>query len=265
MSEQKHKGVALITGASSGIGATYAKRLAKRGHDLLLVARDQARLDALAAQLREETGVQVEVLRADLTERADLNRVAQRLRSDAAISVLVNNAGVAINGTLADTDLDRFDAMIQLNVIAVTHLAAAAAANFSAQGRGTLINIASVLALAPELFNGTYSGTKAFVLNLSQSLNKELGDKGVRVQVVLPGATRTEIWERSGTGIENIPQEIIMDVDEMVDAALAGFDQGELVTIPALPDVTDWERFTAARFHMAPNLSLSRAAERYKG
>ncbi|MDH4555890.1 SDR family oxidoreductase [Pseudomonas sp. BN417] len=264
MSEQKHQGVALITGASTGIGATYARRLAERGYDLLLVARDQARLEALAAQLREQAGVKVEVMKADLTDRADLNRVAQRLRSDAAISLLVNNAGVAISGSLLDTDLDRFDAMIQLNVVAVTHLAAAAAANFVAQGRGTLINIASVLALAPEMFNGTYSGTKAYVLNLSQSLNQEVRDKGVRVQVVLPGATRTEIWERSGTGIENIPQEILMDVDEMVDAALAGLDQGELVTIPSLPEQADWERFTAARFQMAPNLSLSKAAARYK-
>ncbi len=264
MSEQKHQGVALITGASTGIGATYAKRLAERGHDLLLVARDQNRLEALAAQLREQAGVKVEVLKADLTDRADLTRVAQRLRSDAAISVLVNNAGVAISGSLLDTDLDRFDAMIQLNVVAVTHLAAAAAANFVAQGRGTIINIASVLALAPEMFNGTYSGTKAFVLNLSQSLNAEVKDKGVRVQVVLPGATRTEIWERSGTGIESIPQEILMDVGEMVDAALAGLDQGELVTIPSLPEKEDWDRFTAARFHMAPNLSRSSAADRYK-
>ncbi|MFZ6046737.1 SDR family NAD(P)-dependent oxidoreductase [Pseudomonas sp. CR3202] len=264
MSEQKHQGVALITGASTGIGATYAKRLAERGHDLLLVARDQNRLEALAAQLREQSGVKVEVMKADLTDKADLNRVAQRLRSDAAISTLVNNAGVAVSGSLLDADLDRFDAMIQLNVVAVTHLAAAAAANFVAQGRGTLINIASVLALAPEMFNGTYSGTKAYVLNLSQSLNKEVGDKGVRVQVVLPGATRTEIWERSGTGIENIPQEILMDVGEMVDAALAGLDQGELVTIPSLPEQADWERFTAARFHMAPNLSRSEAAARYK-
>ncbi len=242
----------------------FASLYHERGYDLLLVARDQNRLEAIAAQLREQAGVKVEVMKADLTDKADLARVAQRLRSDAAISLLVNNAGVALSGSLLDTDLDRFDAMIQLNVVAVTHLAAAAAANFVAQGRGTLINIASVLALAPEMFNGTYSGTKAYVLNLSQSLNKEVGDKGVRVQVVLPGATRTEIWERSGTGIENIPQEILMEVGEMVDAALAGLDQGELVTIPALPDKADWERFTAARFHMAPNLSLSKAADRYK-
>jgi short-subunit dehydrogenase len=264
MSEQKHQGVALITGASTGIGATYARRLAERGYDLLLVARDQARLETLAAELREQAGVKVEVMKADLTDKADLSRVAQRLHSDAAISLLVNNAGVAISGSLLDTDLDRFDAMIQLNVVAVTHLAAAAAANFVAQGRGTLINIASVLALAPEMFNGTYSGTKAYVLNLSQSLNQEVREKGVRVQVVLPGATRTEIWERSGTGIENIPQEILMDVGEMVDAALAGLDQGELVTIPSLPEQADWERFTAARFQMAPNLSRSNAAARYK-
>lgn len=257
-------GTALITGASSGIGAVYADRLARRGHDLILVARDRQRLDALAARLTQQTGRRVEGLPADLAQPAERRRVEDRLRADPAISLLVNNAGIAASGGLVDGDLDRLEAMIQINAIAVMRLAGAAAPGFAARGRGTIINIASVLALAPELFNGVYSGTKAFVLNLSQSLQKEVGERGVRVQAVLPGATRTEIWERSGTDPAHLPQEMLMGVEEMVDAALAGLDQGELVTIPSLPDAGQWEAFNAARLTMQPNLSRDRAAARYR-
>ncbi|QTT91724.1 SDR family NAD(P)-dependent oxidoreductase [Pseudomonas chlororaphis] len=258
------KGLALVTGASSGIGAVYAERLAARGYDLLLVARDEQRLQTAAIRLRAEHKVQVEVLKADLTLKADVLKVEQRLRSDSSISLLLNNAGIAGDGSLAVADTDRLEAMIQLNVIAVTRLAAAAAASFSAAGRGAIINIASVVALIPERFNATYSATKAYVLSLTQSLAAELDGKGVRVQAVLPGVTRTEIWERSGIDAQGIPAEMIMDAPEMVDAALAGFDQGELITIPSLPDSADWDAFVAARFALAPNLSKSSAAARYK-
>ena len=257
-------GTALITGASSGIGATYAERLARRGHDLLLVARDRVRLEALAARLRADTGVSVEVLPADLTQRADLARVEQRLREDARITMLVNNAGIAVAGSLVDADPDRLEAMIQLNVVAPTRLAAAVAPRFAAAGSGTLVNVASVLALAPEMFNGSYSGTKAYVLNLSQALQHELAPRGVRVQAVLPGATRTELWERAGIELANLPPSMVMDVNEMVDAALAGLDHGETVTIPSLPDQGDWEAYSAARLALAPNLSRDRAAPRYR-
>jgi short-subunit dehydrogenase len=255
---------ALITGASSGIGATYAERLARRGHDLLLVARDRVRLEALAARLRADTGVAVEVLPADLTLRADLARVEQRLREDARITMLVNNAGIAVAGSLVGADPDRLEAMIQLNVVAPTRLAAAVAPRFAAAGGGTLINVASVLALAPELFNGSYSGTKAYVLNLSQALQHELAPRGVRVQAVLPGATRTELWERAGIELAQLPPSMVMDVNEMVDAALAGLDHGETVTIPSLPDNGDWEAYSAARLALGPNLSRDRAALRYR-
>jgi short-subunit dehydrogenase len=257
-------GTALVTGASAGIGATYARRLAGRGHDLILVARDQQRLEHLAADLRTTTGVKVEVLKADLSARSDLALVERRLRDDAAITTLINNAGIAVSGPLLGADPDRLEAMIQLNTVAVTRLAVAAADAFVAQGRGLIVNIASVLALAPELFNGSYSGTKAYVLNLTQALNHEVKDRGVRVQAVLPGATRTEIWERAGVDIADLPKEMLMGVDEMVDAALAGLDQGELITIPSLPDAGDWEAFTAARFKLGPNLSRDRAADRYR-
>lgn len=264
MTSIQSQGTALVTGASSGIGAVYAQRLAARGFDLLLVARDQGRLEAAASALRDVHGVQVEVLKADLTQKDDVLKLEQRLRSDSSISLLLNNAGIAADGLLANADLDQMERMIQLNITAVTRLASAAAASFAKAGRGTIINIASVVALFPERFNATYSASKAYVLSLTQSLNAELDGTGVKVQAVLPGVTRTEIWERSGIDASQIPEDMVMEAGEMVDAALAGLDQGELVTIPSLPDAGDWDEFVAARLVMAPNLSKSKAAARYK-
>lgn len=264
MNSVQSQGTALVTGASSGIGAVYAQRLASRGFDLLLVARDQQRLEEAASKLRDAHGVQVEVLKADLTQKDDVLKLEQRLRSDSSISLLLNNAGVAADGLLANADTDQLERMIQLNVTAVTRLASAAAASFAKAGRGTIINIASVVALFPERFNATYSASKAYVLSLTQSLNAELEGTGVKVQAVLPGVTRTEIWERSGIDASQIPAEMVMEATEMVDAALSGLDQGELVTIPSLPDASDWEAFVVARHVMAPNLSKSQAAARYK-
>lgn len=264
MNPVQSKGAALITGASSGIGAIYAERLALRGYDLLLVARDEQRLETAATRLRAEHAVQVEVLKADLTLKSDLLKVEQRLRNDSNINLLLNNAGIAADGPLATADMDQMERMIQLNVVAVTRLASAAAQSFSAAGRGAIINVGSVVALIPERFNATYSATKAYVLSLTQSLNAELDGSGVQVQAVLPGVTRTEIWERSGIDAAAIPDEMVMDAGEMVSAALAGFDRGELVTIPSLPDAADWEAVTSARHALGPNLSKSSAAARYK-
>ncbi|TLX56718.1 SDR family oxidoreductase [Stutzerimonas nosocomialis] len=258
------KGTALITGASTGIGAVYADRLAGRGHPLLLVARDVARLQALAERLTARHGVEVEVLPADLTDPAALRRLEERLRGDGSIEVLVNNAGMSMTGALAEADLALADRMIALNLVAVTHLAAAAAANFGARGRGTVINLGSVVSLLPERFSAVYAATKAYVLSLSQSMQAELGKRGVRVQAVLPGMTRTEIWARSGVAPGSLPESMIMEADEMVDAALAGLDQGEPVTLPSLPDAADWDAFLAARAALGPNLSHRQAADRYR-
>jgi short-subunit dehydrogenase len=256
-------GTAVITGASSGIGAVYADRLARRGHDLLLVARDRQRLDALATRLTDDTGRSVGVMVADLSDRTQIGRVEQALRTNASITMLVNNAGIAMSGDLEDADPDQLERMIQLNVLAPSLLARAAIPGFVARGAGTLINISSVLAVAPERFNGPYSGTKAYLLNLSARLQQEVAGKGVRVQAVLPGATRTAIWEKAGTDIATLPPAIVMDVHHMVDAALAGLDRGETVTIPSLPDMADWEAYEARRQHMVPKLSLSTPAPRY--
>ena len=258
------KGVALITGASSGIGATYADRLAHRGYDLVLVARDASRLEQLAARLRADAGVTIEVFRADLTQEADLSRVEQRLRTDGIITMLVNNAGVAVSGPLVGGDLASMESMIDLNVVALTRLASAAATNFVARGAGIVINLSSVLALAPEQFNAVYSATKAYVLNLSLSLHQELSPSGVQVQVVMPGATRTALWARAGIDVGSLPASMLMEVEEMVDAALVGLDRRELGTIPSLPNSADWESFTAARLNLGPNLSRQHAADRYK-
>ena len=264
MSNEHVKGTALVTGASSGIGKVYADRLARRGYNLIIVARDKERLTALAAKLKAEAGVNVEVLPADLTAKADLLKIEQRLRDDAAITLFLNNAGLGGNGPLAAADPDGIEKIVQLNVLAVARLAAAAAHAFAARKSGTILNVGSVLGLAPELFPGVYPATKAFVLTLTQGLQAELGQSGVRIQAVLPGATRTEIWERSGKDIESLPAAMVMEVDEMVDAAITGFEQGELVTIPALPNAADWQALEAARRHLGPNLSRNSAAERYK-
>ena len=264
MVENTNKSTALITGASTGIGAVYADRLARRGYNLVLVARDEQRLQHLAAKLRDATGVAVDVLKADLTTRDGRSAVARRLQADPAISLFVNNAGMAVEGMLIEADPEKLETMIELNVTAVMRLAAAAAKSFAARRQGIIINIASVLALAPEISNGVYSGTKAFVLNLTQSMQVELAASGVRVQAVLPGATRTEIWDRSGGDINRLPAAMLMDVDEMVDAALAGLDAGEQVTIVSLPNTADFQAFTAARQALGPNLSRNHAAARYK-
>jgi uncharacterized protein len=255
---------ALITGASAGIGAVYADRLARRGHDLILVARDETRLNALAERLRAETGQSMEILVADLSARSDLSRVEHRLRQDPSIGMLVNNAGVAVAGPMHGSDVDRLEAMVDINITAALRLAHAAVEGFVARGRGTLINLSSVLAVAPERFNAVYSGTKAFMLNLSMTLQTELANTGIRVQAVLPGATRTEIWGKAGVNVAAMPADRLMDVDEMVDAALAGLDIGEVVTIPSLPDIAEWSRFNDARLAMGSNLSLAHAASRYR-
>jgi short-subunit dehydrogenase len=258
------KGSALITGASVGIGATYADRLARRGYDLILVARDAKKLEALASKLQAEAGVKAEALPADLTKKADLARVEARFASDPSITLFLNNAGMAGPNKLLGADLDALETVVQLNVTAATRLAAAAANAFAARNNGTIINLASVVALAPEYFGSAYGASKAYVLHLSQSMQTELAGTNVKVQAVLPGATRTEIWERAGIPIEHLDPNILMDVTEMVDASLAGLDQGEPITIPSLPNPADWGALNAARGHLGPNLSRKHAAERYK-
>ncbi|MBS1158096.1 MAG: short chain dehydrogenase family protein [Proteobacteria bacterium] len=251
-----------ITGASSGIGATYAERFARRGHDLVLVARDKLRLDKLAERLRVENNVAVEVVQADLTQSTDLSVLETRLRDDARIGILINNAGIAQAGGFLDQSPEAIERLITLNTTALTRLAAAIAPRFAQSGTGSIVNIGSVVGFAPEFGMSIYGATKAFVLFLSQGLNFELSPKGVYVQAVLPAATRTEIWERAGIDVNTLPE--VMEVAELVDAALLGFDRRELVTIPPLHVAERWDALDGARQGLLSDIRQTHAAERYR-
>ncbi|WP_230291219.1 SDR family oxidoreductase [Croceicoccus sp. Ery5] len=256
------KGTALITGASSGIGAVYADRLARRGYDLILVARNLDRLQQVAARISLETGRPVETLSADLADGGDLFRIERILRENSDISMLVNNAGFGAVAPLLDSDVETMQLMIDVNVTAPMRLAYAAAPQFAGRGTGAIINIASIVAIAPEILNGVYGASKAFILTLTQSMAHELSQKGVRVQAVLPGGTATEFWEIAGHGAY-ASSPLAMPVETMVDAALAGFDQGETVTIPPLQDGAMWDEFEAQRRLISANLAHATPGARY--
>lgn len=256
-------GTAVITGASTGIGSIYADRLARRGHDLILVARNGDRLERLAEELRGKTGRNVRTLQADLVRPVELRSVEVLLQRDESITMLVNNAGVGALMPLVQSDVEEMQRMVDLNVSALTRLTYAAAPAFAGRGHGTIVNIASIVAIAPEILNGVYGASKAYVLALSQSLHHELRDKGVRVQAVLPGATATDFWSIAGNPVENLPQSIVMRADAMVDAALAGLDQGEVVTIPGLHQGEKWRQYEALRQELSGLFGHSTPAPRY--
>jgi uncharacterized protein len=257
-------GTALVTGASAGIGAIYADRLAKRGFDLILVARNPEKLESLAANLTRETGRSVKVLPADLSDNGDLAKVEATLRGDPSIVLLVNNAGTASVAPLLTADVEKMEDIIDLNVTALTRLTYAAAPAFVARGVGTIINIASVVGISPETLNGVYGASKAYVIALSHSLHHELAGKGIRIQAVLPGATATELWAKAGLPYQNLPSSIVMSPEDVVDAALVGLDQGELVTIPGLHDGDEWTRFEDARRAISTRFGTSVPAPRYR-
>jgi uncharacterized protein len=262
MSSPTRKGVALITGASTGIGAIYADRLAKRGYDLILVARNEQRLNAVAKRLHAETGVQITTLSADLNDRAELAKVEAVLREDPNITMLVNNAGVGSVASILQADVAKMEAMIDLNITALTRLTYAAAPAFVARGAGTIINISSVVGIAVENLNGVYSASKSYVLSFGHSLQKDLAEKGVRVQTVLPGATATEFWDIAGYAPVKT-SDVTMRAEDLVDAALVGLDAGELVTIPGLHEADAWTRWEQERREMAPKFRNPKPAPRY--
>jgi short-subunit dehydrogenase len=265
MSTKAVTGIALVTGASRGIGAVYAERLAQRGYDLILVARDQRRLDHLASRIAGTTKRKVSIIAADLTTKAGIARLEEELEMNNRISMVVNNAGAAnMGGTLAQSDVAKGEALIQLNIVALTRIARASIAAFTRRRYGTLVNISSALALHLRANTAIYSGTKAYVLQFSRVLQQEVASTGVNVQVVLPGAVATDIWETNGIDVATLPKGTVMTTEELVDAALAGLDQGELVTLPSVPNMADWEKYEAARLALTQNLSRDHAAERYK-
>ncbi|ACZ76286.1 short-chain dehydrogenase/reductase SDR [Dickeya parazeae Ech586] len=256
------KSSVLITGASTGIGATYAERFAQRGHDLVLVARDKVRLQALATRLNQEYGVAADILPADLTQSDELAIVEERLKNDSKIETLINNAGIAQSGYFLDQTPDSINRLIALNITALTRLSSAISPRLVQNGKGAIVNISSVVGLAPEFNMSVYGATKAFVLFLSQGMNLELSPKGVYVQAVLPAGTYTEIWERAGVDISSFAK--MMEVGALVDAALVGFDRRELVTIPPLQDDEYWKTLDQARQALISDIRQADVAERYR-
>lgn len=255
-------GTALVTGASTGIGAIYADRLAKRGYDLVLVARNEERLNKVADSIRAETGQKVSVLPADLNDAGDLAKVEALLSQDASISMLVNNAGIGSVASALNADMDKMEAMIGLNITALTRLSYCIAPKFAERGTGTIINIASVVGIAAEILNGVYSASKAYVIAFGHSLQNDLADKGVRIQSVLPGATATEFWDVAGYAAQK-ESPITMSAEDAVDAALAGLDNGELVTIPGLHEGEAWDQWEADRRALSAKLANAKPADRY--
>ena len=229
MSNQ-NRGLAVITGASAGIGKVYADRFAKRGYDLLLVARRKDRLDALSKDVQQKYGVKVDTLVADLTKHEDLEKVGSSIASNERITVLVNNAGTAVVGPSAQIPVDKLEFQLDLNARSVTFLSQAILPGFIKRNSGTLINIGSVLSFFAYPFSTSYSASKAHVLLYTIGLRDELANTNVRVQAVLPSNTYSEIWEVSGMGVDNLDPETVMSTDDLVDAALAGLDQGETVS-----------------------------------
>lgn len=254
---------AVVTGASAGMGAVYADRLARQGHDLIVIARNGAALDALAERLRADTGRSVDVIVADLASEHGLAHVEKLLRAREDIGMLVNNAGVGAIAPLLEADMHAMTQMIALNVTALTRLCYAVAPQMAARRNGTIVNVSSIVAVATEMMNGVYGASKSYVLAFTQSLQHELADKGLRIQAVLPGVTGTGFWTTLGHPLERLPQEWIMSVDDLVDAALSGLRQGELVTIPGLQDGAQWDRWEAARRTLAGQFGHAHPAPRY--
>ncbi|MCR1317282.1 SDR family oxidoreductase [Enterobacter soli] len=254
---------ALITGASSGIGAVYADRLAARGYNLVLVARREARLQALAADLSGRYGVDVQILTADLSDENGIRTVEETLRNGTRIDTLVNNAGTAQMAPFLSGEVKQHQAINTLNTTALMRLTYAILPRLAQNNSGTVINIASVLSLHARAGSALYSATKAWVFNFTRGLQEEFAESGVRIQAVLPAATATEIWDLSGVSITDLPEGSVMTTDNLVDAALAGLDQGELITIPPMHDIQLWERFEAARLELFASARTGEPAPRY--
>jgi len=258
-----NQGTAVVTGASSGIGLVYAGRLAARGHDLVLVARREPLLHELAERLRGEHGREVRTVAADLTDPGDLRRLEELLARDESVTMLVNNAGIGALGLLHERDPDALEDVIRLNITAPTRLARAVLPGMLARDRGAIVNIASILALLTWPNNAAYSGSKAYLLNFSRALQQQVEGRNVYVQAVLPAATRTGFWDVTGVDLATLPPEIVMSAEDMVDAALAGLDRREPVTIPSLQDAGRWDAFEAARQALVENARTGRPAPRY--
>ena len=246
---------ALVTGASTGLGAVFATALARQQYDLTIVARGRERLEALAERVRQSYGTVVEVIGADLTQPTALRTVEEHVASDLALELLVNNAGFGTTGPLARLDPDQEEAEIRLNVLALVRLTRAALPGMIARGRGAIINVSSLAAFAPGPYDATYSATKAFVNSFTEALHEELSGTGVYVQTLCPGFTYTEFQQRAGIDISKIPTFVWMTPEAVVNASLHALRRRQVVCVPGLIN-----RLLALLMGMAPRRLVRRVA-----
>ncbi len=224
---------ALVTGASSGIGASFARLLAAAGTDLVIVARSTDALDALASELREAASVEVEVITADLTDDAALAKVMSRLGDlQSPVDLLVNNAGYGRGGAFHELDADDQDRMIKLNVNALVALTHAAIPAMKSRGRGGILNVASMVGLMPTPYTAVYGATKAFVISFSEALHEEVRKYGIHVTSLNPGFTRTNFAEVANVNDSMIPDLLWMEVEPVVEAGLEGIAKNRAVVSP---------------------------------
>lgn len=259
----KNKEIAVVTGASSGLSAIYADRLAKRGYDLKIVARRGARMAALAQQLRKNYGASVESLVADLGDPSDLERVVNFIEEDHRITMLINNAGTVKIAPLSLTAVEDSTAMIDANITAVVHLTQAVLRRFKAEDHGTIVNIGSVLGFHTLPNFSVYSGTKGFIVFFTQALQEEFAKTKVRIQLVLPAIASTEIWAVGGVPLSTFNPSLVMSAENCVDAALSGLDRGELVTLPSVENFQFWNEFDKAGLQLFTASGSSQPASRY--
>jgi uncharacterized protein len=255
---------ALVTGASAGIGRSYAEHLAHTGHDLVLVARREDRLRALADTLSADIDVSVEIIAADLGTDAGVATVAARI-DRGGIDMLVNNAGYAARGRVAELDSDALEAMLRVNVLALSRLSAAAMRSMIAAGRGTIINVASGTVFMQMPGNAGYGSSKNYVMAFTRHMQAEAAGTGVRVQLLVPGVIATDFHAVAGNDLANFPPERVMQADDLVVASLRALEMDEPVCIPSLPDVRTWDNYVAAEALVAKDCSRDRSAPRYHG
>ena len=233
---------ALVTGASAGIGGAIAHELARRGHDLILVARRKERLDELASELGETHGVHADVLACDLGDADERGRLPERVQGlGREVDVLINNAGFATSGPFQEADLERELQQVRVLVEAVVHLTRAFAAGMVARGQGAILNVASTAGMQPLPYNAGYSAAKAYVLTFSEALHQELGAKGVTVTALAPGPVKTEFWDiagwevKGGKSLDSAVGPAAISAEEAARAAVKGLAAGDRVVVPGLP------------------------------
>lgn len=226
------RGVALVTGASAGIGREFARQLAARGRPLVLVARDVARLEALAAELRDRHGVAIEVLPADLLSEEGLRAVEARLAAEPPVALLVNNAGIGTAGPFAESDIAAEVRVIELNVVALERLTRAALPGMIARRAGAIVNVSSLAGFQPGPYAATYYATKAYVTSFTEALHEELRGTGVRLQALCPGFTKTEFQMRAGIDRSRVPGPLWTTADQVVAGSLRALERGNVVYVP---------------------------------